>query len=125
MDIAPLYPFGYGLSYSKFKYDNLNVEVKDKITVSVEIENETDVSGKEIVELYITSPSGIISRPVKELKGFKKITLKGHEKKIVSFVLDKKELMYHYEEKIVPFVGEYKVYVGANSNVERFKEFRL
>ena len=125
MEITPLYPFGYGLSYSKFKYSDLNVKVEDKIKVDVVVENTSSIPGKEIVELYISSPSGMISRPVKELKGFKKVSFKANEKKVVQFVIDKKELMYHYEQKKVPFSGTYKVYVGSNSDVERFKEFHL
>ena len=126
MDISPLYPFGYGLSYSKFKYGDVNVSTNgSKIKVEVEVENTSSVKGKEIVELYIEAPSGIVARPVKELRGFKKVTLKAYEKKKVTFSLDRKDLMYYYEEKLVPFNGIYKIFVGANSSVEEFKQIQI
>ena len=126
MDISPLYPFGYGLSYSKFKYSDVSIStIGNKINVEVEIENTSNIKGKEIVELYIEAPSGIVARPVKELKGFKKITLKANEKKKVIFSLDRKDLMYYYEEKLVSFSGIYKIFVGANSSVEDYKQIQI
>ena len=125
LDLSPLYPFGYGLSYAKFKYGKVDVNVGDKINVKVEIENLSNIKAKEVVELYIASPSGVVARPVKELKGFKKVSFKGNETKVVEFNLDKKDLMYYYEEKLVPFTGTYKVFVGPNSSVQEFKEFEI
>ena len=126
----PLYPFGYGLSYSKFKYGEIilskdEINIKENIEVKIKVKNESNRVGKEIVELYIQSPPGILSRPVKELKGFKKINLKPFEEKEVVFTLKPKDLMYYMDEKLVPYFGKYKVYVGASSMTKDFKEFTL
>lgn len=125
MDISPLYPFGYGLSYAKFRYGKMEVFVNDKINVKIEVENLSNLFAKEIIQLYIEAPSGVVARPVKELKGFKKVSFKGLETKVVEFNLDKKDLMYYYEEKLVPFTGTYKVFVGPNSNIQEYKEFEI
>ncbi|MBP5551328.1 MAG: glycoside hydrolase family 3 C-terminal domain-containing protein [Bacilli bacterium] len=130
MDIYPLYPFGYGLSYSRFIYGDIilsknEIGLNDKLQVSVEIVNDSSYKGMEVVELYISAPSGNVSRPIKELKGFKKVKFNAFEKKIVSFDLNPKDLMYYVGEKMVPYFGKYKLFVGANSSVENFKEFNL
>ena len=126
MKIDALYPFGYGLSYSRFKYDNLRRASPERLEFMIDITNESDVSGSEVVELYISSPSsGLISRPVKELKGFKKVAFKAHETKTVSFVIDKDELMYHVDEKKVHFSGTYRVYIGTSSLNEKYIEFNV
>ena len=130
LPFAPLYPFGYGLSYSKFEYGEIilsknEITNKDNLEVTIRVKNVSNITGKEVVQLYINSPAGVLSRPVKELKGFKKITLKPYEEKIVSFTLKPKDLMYYENEKLVPYYGTYKVFVGNNSGISDFKEFAL
>lgn len=116
-----LYPFGYGLSYCKFKYRNLQLNKKqiDKnstIKVSVEIENASDYEGYEVVQLYIQDLYGSVVRPVKELKGFKKEYFKPHENKIIEFKIDI-EMLKFWNEKLeyVAEKREFKVYIGGDS----------
>jgi beta-glucosidase len=118
---TPLYPFGYGLSYTKFKYSNLTLSA-DKIpadsiiTVSAEVENAGQYEGDEIVELYIQDEVASVIRPVKELKGFTKVHLKPGEKKTVTFTLEPKELgFYNQEMKYVVEPGVFKIWVAWNS----------
>ena len=119
---APLFPFGYGLSYTSFTYSevSLNKTVlknNETITVAVTIKNTGEYDGEEVVQLYIRDLVGSITRPIKELKGFKKIKLKVGESKKVEFVLTNKELgFYTSEQKYVVEPGEFIVMVGTNSN---------
>ncbi len=99
---TPLYPFGYGLSYSKFEYSDLQLssssfDKNGKIEVSVNVKNVSNIKGKEVVQLYIRDLIGSITRPVKELKGFELIELQPNETKKVTFTIDKKNdrIFYH------------------------------
>ena len=96
---TPLLPFGFGLSYAKFSISNLKMdksEIKkgETVKVSVDVENLSDVAADEVPQLYIHQQSGSASRPVRELKGFERVSLKPHEKKTVQFSLGKDELSY-------------------------------
>jgi beta-glucosidase len=98
-NIEPLFPFGYGLSYTTFSYSDLNVSKEkfngnDTLTVSFTIKNTGSVEGKEIAQLYIHDVKSSVPRPVKELKGFKKIDLKSGESKTVEIKLDKKDFAF-------------------------------
>ncbi len=118
---APLFPFGYGLSYTTFHYSNLKLSSKEllpngKLTITATIENTGERTGEEVVQLYVRDLVGSISRPVKELKGFQKIKLKAGEKKEVTFELSAKDLQFFGAEnrwKTEP--GEYRIWVGTNS----------
>jgi beta-glucosidase len=118
---TPLYPFGYGLSYTKFKLSNLQlsstqIRADGKLTVSVDVENTGSRAGDEVVQLYIRDLVASVSRPVKELKGFRRISLQPGERKKVEFSLGPAELgMYNREMKWVVEPGEFKVMVGPNS----------
>ncbi|MGI6782551.1 MAG: glycoside hydrolase family 3 N-terminal domain-containing protein [Acholeplasmataceae bacterium] len=99
----PLFEFGYGLSYSKFNYSNLKLStnvatLKSLPTVSVTVTNESDVSGKTSILLYIKDDFASVARPVKELKQFKKISLKPHESKVVEFKLTKNDLSFYNQD---------------------------
>jgi beta-glucosidase len=94
---APLYPFGYGLSYSSFTMGNLklgepSVHAGSTLKVSMDVENTSSRDGDEVVELYTHQRAGSASRPVRELKGFEWVTLKAHEKRTVILTLDTKDL---------------------------------
>jgi len=118
---TPLYPFGYGLSYSKFEYSDLKLSSgsftkNGKITVSVTVKNTGKVIGKEVVQLYIRDLIGSLTRPVKELKGFEMIELKANEQKTVSFTIDEKTIEYFTANaKWEAEAGDFKVFVGGNS----------
>jgi len=112
---SPLFPFGYGLSYTKFAISKLEV---DQQTVSVEVSNVGGRSGDEVVQLYIHQRSGRASRPVRLLKGFERVSLSAGESKTVKFTLRKNELSYWSaaDRKWVEDAGEYDVWVGNDSN---------
>lgn len=119
--IEPLYPFGFGLSYTEFEYRNLTVtpseiNINGKITISVQIKNVGKTSGEEIVQLYVADMAASRVRPVKELKGFNKIMLEPGESKTVSFELKTSNLGF-YNEKMEYIVepGLFKVWIGPNS----------
>lgn len=118
---APLYPFGYGLSYTTFSYDNLTLSadtlsMKESLKVSVEVSNTGAVAGKEVVQLYLRDMVGTSTRPVKELKGFQKIELAAGETKTIEFTLDEKDLaFYHQDMSFYAEPGTFKVFVGTSS----------
>jgi beta-glucosidase len=117
----PLYPFGYGLSYTTFEYSNIflsanTLKANGKITASVNVTNTGTRSGKETVQMYIQDLVGSIARPVKELKGFKQITLQPGETKKVSFTITTNDLkFYNSDLKYNYEPGDFKVFIGANS----------
>lgn len=118
---APLYPFGYGLSYTTFEYKNLKISGSQMsygsaLEVSVEVTNTGKRAGKEVVQMYLRDVVGSISRPVKELKGFEKISLAPGETKTVKFTI-KEELLkfYNAELKWVVEPGKFEAMVGPNS----------
>ncbi|MBX7109934.1 MAG: beta-glucosidase BglX [Chitinophagales bacterium] len=119
---TPLYPFGYGLSYTQFTYTDLKLSshkfsMADSLKISVTITNTGKRDGDEVVQLYIHDLVGSLTRPVKELKGFEKISLKAGESKTVSFVLHADDLAF-YNAKMVRQAepGEFKVYAGGSSS---------
>jgi beta-glucosidase len=117
----PLFPFGFGLSYTTFDYKNLKLSnsslTRDgKLTVSVEVSNTGNYDGAEVVQLYLRDLVGTVTRPVKELKGFQKIFLKKGEKRTVEFTLTEKDLrFYNANLKWVSEPGDFKVFVGTSS----------
>lgn len=128
---TPLYPFGYGLSYTSFEYKNLKLaktsfQKGEKIEVSVDVTNTGNFDGKEVVQLYINDVAASVVRPVKELKGFELITLKKGETKTVQFTLTDKELgFYDNNGKFLTEAGLFNVMVGWNSNEGLTSKFEL
>lgn len=126
-----LYPFGYGLSYTSFEYNNLKLDrneiLKDgEIKVSVEVSNTGTVDGEEVVQLYIRDLVGSLTRPIKELKGFKKLMIKSGETKTVSFTIDAKTLQFYTANKtweVEP--GDFNVWVGGDSTTNLKETFSV
>ncbi|MEH6956591.1 glycoside hydrolase family 3 C-terminal domain-containing protein [Neobacillus drentensis] len=121
-DVEPLFPFGYGLSYTSFEYSDLQVEKKqikddETITVTVKIKNTGSMTGKEVVQLYVRDVESTISRPEKELKGFEKVSLQPGEEKTVTFELGKRAFAY-YNVKLKEWhveTGTFDLLVGTSS----------
>ncbi|CAM4143622.1 beta-glucosidase [Pedobacter westerhofensis] len=117
----PLYPFGYGLSYTSFQYSapQLNktaVKAGQPIQVSVDVQNTGKYDGQEVVQLYIQDIYGSITRPVKELKGFQKIFLKKGESKHVTFTIDEQMLkFFNADLKFAAEPGDFNLFIGSNS----------
>ncbi|MDB5060944.1 MAG: beta-glucosidase [Mucilaginibacter sp.] len=117
----PLYPFGYGLSYSKFTYSNVklsktNLKGNETLTATVTVTNTGSYAGEEVVQLYISDPVASVSRAVKELKGFKKINLQVGEKKDVTFNITPQQLkFYNSQLKYDWEPGEFVIQIGTNS----------
>ncbi|MEK5491342.1 beta-glucosidase BglX [Paenibacillus sp. FSL R7-0297] len=114
----PLFCFGYGLSYSSFAYSSFNVEAAADAPVlaSIEVENTSEVTGKETVQLYIRDVTASVVRPVKELKGFKQVTLAAHEKQVVTFEITREMLMFYGQnDELVFEPGEFDIMIGRNS----------
>ena len=117
---TPLYPFGYGLSYTQFRLSNLQVSAKANLplplTVSVEVENTGRRAGDEVVQLYIRDVAASITRPVKELKGFQRVTLRAGEKRRLEFTLTPELLgFYNREMRFVVEPGDFQIMVGTSS----------
>jgi beta-glucosidase len=117
----PVYPFGYGLSYTTFEYSNISLNLKqlkgdETLKASVTLTNTGKVAGEEVVQLYIQDPVASISRPVKELKNFKKVLLQPGEKKEVSFEITTNDLMFYNSELKYDWEpGDFIIYMGTNS----------
>jgi beta-glucosidase len=119
---SPLYPFGYGLSYTTFSYSDIKInktefQKDDQITASIEIINTGNRDGEEIVQLYIRDLVGNVTRPVKELKEFKKILVKKGETVTVTFNISTSELSYYHEDMSFTLdSGDFELFVGPNSS---------
>ena len=118
---TPLYPFGYGLSYTSFEYSNLQVSKlsNQKIFVSVDVKNTGNLTGKEVVQLYIKDHFARPTRPIKELKGFDLIELKPNRTKTVKFELTSQEFGYFDNKRNFEMQpGEFTIYVGGDSTAQ-------
>jgi beta-glucosidase len=121
VDNEPLYPFGFGLSYTTFEYSNLTLNRPtigraDTLVVSFTVKNTGTYDGEETAQLYIRDMVGSVTRPVKELKGFRKILLKAGEQRVLSFRLTENDLkFYDVNMNFVAEPGKFEVLVGGNS----------
>lgn len=128
-DVEPLFPFGFGLSYTQFEYKDLQVSQKqikdtDTLAVTVKIKNTGGMEGKEIVQLYVRDIESTLPRPVKELKGYAKVSLQPGEETTVSFDLDKRAFAY-YNVKLKDWhveTGEFEILIGKSSRDIELKE---
>lgn len=127
----PLYPFGFGLSYTQFSYSDLSLSSNsmragEKITATIKVTNSGNYDGEETVQLYIRDLVGSVTRPVKELKSFQKIFFKKGESKTVSFTISNEDLkFYNADLKWVSEPGEFEVMVGTDSQQTKSKKFEL
>lgn len=120
--IEPLFPFGFGLSYTTFKYNDLKLSSKeitpnDKLTVTLKVKNTGKVKGSEVVQLYIKDIESKIDRPTKELKGFKKVSLNPDEEKTVEMTIDKNALSFFdpTTKEWIAESGEFEILIGSSS----------
>lgn len=125
--VEPLYPFGYGLSYTTYAYSDLKVKkTEDAVKVSVSVANTGERDGDETVQCYVQDVAAKRVRPVRQLKCFEKVSLKAGEEKTVEFRIPYADLTYYdWEMNEVPCEGVLKVYVGADSRAELMKGIRL
>ena len=118
----PLFPFGFGLSYTTFEYSNLKASntkfnFNETVKVSIDITNTGNYDGKEVVQLYTRDLVGSVTRPIKELKGFQKTFIKKGEKQTVTFEISAENLkFYNADLQFVAEPGEFEIFIGTNSN---------
>lgn len=121
MSSKPLFPFGYGLSYTNFEYSNMvimpkSISMDSQVEISVDVKNTESYTGDEVVQLYVNDVQSEMTRPVKELKSFKRVTLKPGQKKTVTFILSIAQLgFYNKDMKYVVEPGTIKVMLGSSS----------
>jgi beta-glucosidase len=129
--VTPLYPFGYGLSYTQFtigqpELSATSIVANGQLTVSVEVENTGKVTGDEVVQLYVRDEASSVTRPVKELKSFQRVTLKAGEKRRLQFTLTPEHLgFYNREMRWIVEPGDFRVLVGPNSEDLREARFQV
>ena len=128
---APLFPFGYGLSYSEFEYSDMkvltpSVELGGVVKVSVKVINKGKYDGDDVAQLYVRDVVAETTRPVRELKGFERFSLKAGESKVITFEVPTAELAYcHNDMSWKADKGEFKVWVGADSNASLEGKFTI
>ncbi|RYY30575.1 MAG: beta-glucosidase BglX [Chitinophagaceae bacterium] len=128
---TPLYPFGYGLSYTRFEYDDIKLDrssltATSPITATITVTNTGNYDGEEVVQLYIRDMVGSVTRPVLELKGFQKILLKKGESRAVSFRISLEDVKFFNRDlKWVSEPGEFKLFIGPHSGQLKEVSFKL
>ena len=126
---SPLFPFGFGLSYTTFEYGNLRTSPapqKPEISVTVEVTNTGNRAGTTVAQCYVRDIVASVARPVRELKGFERVPLEAGETKTIMFRLGPEELSYlddNGNEVLEP--GRFQVWVGGDSNAELGTEFEI
>ncbi len=128
---TPLYPFGYGLSYTRFEYRDIVTSAKrialgDTIEISATLDNTGDYSADEVAQLYVRDVVGNVTRPVRELKGFRRVRLEPGQSQIINFTLHTDELaFYNRKMQRVTEPGMFHVWIGGNSDAQLWSEFEL
>jgi beta-glucosidase len=128
---TPLYPFGHGLSYTTFRYGEPRLSATmmrpgDSIRVDVDVTNAGSVAGDEVVQLYVRDEVGTVTRPVRELRGFRRVRLAPGETRTVAFTVDVQDLAFHDATlRRVAEPGDFTVLVGGSSADTRAARFRL
>ena len=128
---APLFPFGYGLSYTEFEYSDLQVltptvELGGVVKVSVKVKNVGKRDGDDVAQLYVRDVVAQTTRPVRELKGFERFSLKAGEERVVEFSIPTSDLAYcHSDMSVKTDAGDFHVWVGADSNAKLKGQFKI
>jgi len=127
----PLFPFGHGLSYAKYRYDNIRVSADeiglgDTITISADLSNDGEVAADEVVQLYIRDPVANVTRPVRELKGFQRVRVEPGQTVTVDFKVHTDDLaFYGRDAQFITEPGEFHVWIGGSSETELRTGFRI
>ena len=127
----PLYEFGYGLSYTDFAYSDIEVSPAEfrpgeQVTVQATVHNRGALEAEEVVQLYVRDLVGDVTRPVRELKGFKRLRLAPNERRRVTFGLDAADLAFYGQEmKLMTEPGEFRVWIGGSSDAQLGASFTL
>ena len=127
----PLYPFGFGLSYTTFAYSDIKLSSNEltsdgEIEASVNVTNTGGVNGEEVVQCYVRDLVGSVTRPVKELKGFEKISLKAGQSKVITFKISPEMLAFYRADMTYGSEpGDFKLFIGGNSRDVKETEFKL
>ncbi len=128
---SPLFPFGFGLSYTHFEYSQVQLSATtlnrgESITASVEVKNTGAVKGKEVVQLYLQDPYASSIRPIKELKGFQMVDLEPGERKEVRFTITEADLkFYTAKQEWAAESGTFYLFIGSNSTIKEKQRFTL
>ena len=128
---SPLFPFGFGLSYTQFEYSQVQLSATtlnrgESITATVEVKNTGAVKGKEVVQLYLQDPYASATRPVKELKGFQMVDLEPGERKEVRFTITEADLkFYNAKQEWAAESGTFYLFIGSDSTVKEKQRFTL
>ena len=128
---TPLYPFGFGLSYTEFEYSDIRlsderVPMGESITVTATVQNVGEVEAEEVVQLYVHDPVANVTRPVRELKGFERVRLRPGERREVSFELTAADLAFYGRDmRLTTEPGSFHVWVGGDSNADLRATFTL
>ncbi len=133
MDVGPypLYPFGYGLAYTTFKYGNVELSTNklragENLVIRAPVTNTGDIAADEVLQLYVRDVVASLVRPVRELKGFRRIHVKPGESKVVQFLLSRDDLtFYNNQEQRMIEPGKFELYIGSNSLAPLVGEFEL
>lgn len=131
MPNSPRFPFGYGLSYTKFEYGPIQlsdsvIKTGGSIQVSTQVRNTGNYIGEEVVQLYIQDVTASLVQPIRQLKGFEKVNLKPGESKNITFTITEKELSFYNEQgKPVTEAGLFNLFIGGNSQATQKASFTL
>ena len=127
----PLYPFGFGLSYTTFSVSDLalsraSVDPSETLTATVKVTNTGDVKGDDVVQLYLHDPVASLSQPVRRLRGFERVTLDPGQSKTITFTLDKSDFgFYDNRGRFVVEAGQIDVYAGDSSSATLTQSFTV
>ena len=128
---TPLFEFGFGLSYKEFEYSDLrsstqHIALGGTLTLSVDVQNKGDFAGVEVVQLYVRDLVGSVTRPIKELKGFKRVRLEPGQRVTVEFVLHTDDLAFYGRDmQFSTEPGRFHFWIGGSSNAELCGEFQI